>query len=625
MGQIKILFRAIALILPLFITIVGTSQNAPIGCNEKFFVSYGSNNQSGSQTTVNQLSITAGSITAVSFPISPNSVGFNGIGLNPIDGYMYGMRYPANNQRVRLVRVGLGTPNNVTDLGEVNNASGSMLQDEVIVYAGCFDANGTYYFVTTNDRLFSMPASEIGNGVNQRRATYIATLNVPDYIVDIAIDPTNGQMYGVTVNNDFGVYTINKTTGAVTRRGTYPNSGSAMIGLFFTEDGNLYAYRTNGAFYQLNKNTGAGTYAGNGPSYQFADGCSCSFRVGHDLDAPTAICPTTQNNGQPAFNFTLSIQNQSGAARTGTTYTLVLSNRFSFTQTAAVISANFAAAGLTNSGAVLSSVSGGTNNRLVVNNMAIPNLAAVPNVLMGAKLINHVGFTTANFQSTISGLPAGIGGTDISNDPKTPTPDDATVIGRCAGTPLSVKMLSFTGNYKNNVTQLNWKTENEINFDRFEVERSMDGSSFVMMGSEKAKGSANGGDGDYSYADNLSAIPGNVFYYRLIIMDIDGNFSYSKIILVKRDQTISDAISIVPNPVYKGAPVSLLYTSERGGRADIRVIDMTGKVLITQTAIIREGTNTISVEGLSKLMPGSYIMQVSHNERLGVTKFIIGH
>ena len=622
MRTFNTLMKAFVFFIPLAIAISGKSQNAPIGCDSKFFISYGSSNGPTSTTTVNQLTVTASSVTGAAFPTDPAAIGYNGIGLNPIDGYMYGLRYPANNERVRLVRIGVGTPGNVTDLGEVKNASGTNLETGVIVYGGCFDAAGTYYFVTTNDRLFSLSNSELGNGAAQRDASFIANLTIPDYFVDMAIDPTDGQMYGVTTGSDYGVYKINKATGAVTRLGTYPNSNSPMIGLFFTENGNLYSYRSNGAFFLLNKTNGSGTSVGTGPSYSFADGCSCGFRVGHDLNAPAEICPTIANGGMPIFNFTLSIQNLSSLARSGTTYTLVLSNRFSFTQTAATIAANFAAAGLTNSGAVISGVSGGINNQLVVNNMTIPNLVAVPNVLMPAQLVNHIGFSTATFQSTISGLPAGLGGSDISNDPKTPTPDDATIIGRCPGTPLPVKLLSFSGNYKNNTTQLNWQTEGEVNFDRYEIERSSNGADFYTIGNEAAKGTASTKE-QYIHADNLTTISGETFYYRLKIIDKDGNFTYSSIILIRRDQKMTTGLSILPNPVVTGGVVTVRFSAAVAGKTDLRVIDMAGKTVLKQQVNVFEGNNSVALSNLDKLLPGVYVLQYSDGNELSIVKFTI--
>lgn len=618
------LLKAVAFILLLTAVTQARAQNAPIGCDSKFFVSYGSNNSSTSTTTVNQLSITAGNVAGTAFPTDPVSIGFNGMGLNPIDGYIYALRYPANNERVRLVRVGLGTPGNVTDLGEINNASGTNLQDEVIAYSGCFDANGTFLFVTTNNRLFSMANNQLGSAAGLRNATYIATIPASDYFADIAIDPTDGQMYGVTIGNDYGVYRINKTTGASTRLGTYPNSGSPMIGLFFTENGNMYAYRSNGAFYLLNKTNGSGTAAGTGPSYTFADGCSCSFRVGHDLNAPLEICPTAANAGQPEFNFTLTIQNLSGAIRPNTTYTLTMPARFRFTQSAATIAANFAAAGLTNSGAVISSVAGGTNNQLVVNNMNIPNLVAVPNVLIGAKLIVYSDFTTASFQSQISGLPAGIGSADLSNDPKTVTPDDPTIIGRCPGTPLAVKLISFSGSYRNSSTMLNWQTEGELNFDKFEIERSSNGADFYPVGEEDAKGTVQASKQTYAFADNLSAISGEVFYYRLKMIDQDGNFKYSSIIVIQRGQKMISGLSLNPNPVVTGGSATVRLQAVMSGKADLRVVDLNGRTVLQQQANVVEGMNNIAISQFEKLLPGMYVLQVSNVNQLEMVKFIVG-
>jgi len=72
-------------------------------------------------------------------------------------------------------------------------------------------------------------------------------------------------------------------------------------------------------------------------------------------------------------------------------------------------------------------------------------------------------------------------------------------------TALPVDLLSFTGTYNNQATQLNWETAAEVNLRHFEVERSTDGVNFTAIATVNAGGTR------YQYTDDLSAVSGNVF------------------------------------------------------------------------------------------------------------------
>jgi hypothetical protein len=290
------------LLLMLTFTAVVNAQNSPILCDGKFFVSYGSSNGANSTTSVAQLLFSGSTVTSSPFTTSPSGIGYNAIGINPIDGYMYGVRYPNGSNQPRLIRVGVGGTN-VTDLGALSGTNNGE-----VAYAGCFDADGTYYFTTDDNRML-----RVVNPVTTRNASQVGSTNSTlGALYDIAINPVNGQMYGATSS---ALYTINKTTGALTTVGSFSGS-SYFAGLFFTENGTLYGYRSDGSFYQINKTTAAVTLAGNGSSYTYADGCSCSFRVAHTLAAPLAVCPTTQNPN-PEFDITVSVQNSSNNTQTG--------------------------------------------------------------------------------------------------------------------------------------------------------------------------------------------------------------------------------------------------------------------------------------------------------------------
>lgn len=629
--------KSLLLFIPLAaIGIKGNSQNAPIGCDSKFFLSFGTGNASTSTTSVNQLSISGGTITGVPFATNPTNIGYNAIGLNPIDGYMYGLRYPVSGDKVRLVRIGTGTPNNVTDLGELKNASGTNLQDGTYAYAGCFDEDGTYYFTTSNNRMFSLSNAELGNGAAQRDAVYIATLSPTSYFADIAINPVNGQMYGVTIGSDFGVYTINKGTGAVSRLGSYPNTGntnnSSMIGLFFTEDGNMYAYRTDGSFYLLSKTNGSGTPAGSGTGYSFADGCSCSFgRVYHEITSQKGICPGLGGVNYPEWDITVAVTNQTSDPQTGLTYTLEIpSNRFSMIETPAVIAARLFTAGLipANNPALvtLSTVapaSGTVKNKIVVTSFKTGAPGTTVNFTLKLKFVTIGGsYAPVPLQSNITGLPVLIGSNDLSNDPTTATPDDPTVITFCPNITLPVKLISFTGSYKNGTTLLNWVAENQVNFAHYEVERSTDGNSFTNIAFKAAQGNSSSKE-YYLYNDDISAETNKVFFYRLKMVDVDGTFKYSNVIVVRKETKGLIGITVNPNPVVSDNAATVRFEATNKGIVEIRVADMAGRVILTQQNNVTEGANSVALSRLDRLQPGIYILQLKDGDSVQTTKFII--
>lgn len=189
-----------------------------------------------------------------------------------------------------------------------------------------------------------------------------------------------------------------------------------------------------------------------------------------------------------------------------------------------------------------------------------------------------------------------------------------------ANVPLPVKLISFSGNYRTPATYLNWETENEVNFDHFEIERSFNGNNFASIGSKQAGNGA--GRLQYQSNDDLSGITGNTFYYRLKMVDKDGASKYSNVILIRKDQKSINGISINPNPVTNGTAI-LKLTASVPGSVELRVMDMTGKIVLKQQNKVYEGNNTLAVNNLDRLQPGIYTMQLLTSGDIFVSKFSI--
>lgn len=183
---------------------------------------------------------------------------------------------------------------------------------------------------------------------------------------------------------------------------------------------------------------------------------------------------------------------------------------------------------------------------------------------------------------------------------------------------LPVKLLSFSGSLNNEVTTLTWTTEDEQNFDRYEIERS-NGSGFVSIGSKPSSNSVS--KVTYQYTDNLSAVNGNVFYYRLKLVNLDGKFSYSNQIMVRKSAKPT-ILTVNPNPVENGI-ATVRFTATANSVASFKVVDMAGKVVLQQQNQIFEGTNSISLTGIERLLPGVYVLQMSNGQELSTFKFTV--
>ncbi len=186
---------------------------------------------------------------------------------------------------------------------------------------------------------------------------------------------------------------------------------------------------------------------------------------------------------------------------------------------------------------------------------------------------------------------------------------------------LPVSLLSFSASLKNNTTSINWETENESEFSHFEVERKDGSGSFTAIGSKNANNSA--ARSNYQYSDNIAAASGDVFFYRLKMVDLNGRFKYSNEVLVRKGAKSLTGISMNPNPIVIGGVANVRFEAARPAIVTIRVLDLAGRTVLQQQSKAAEGTNTVAINNLERLQTGSYIIQLSNGDELTAAKFSV--
>ena len=165
---------------------------------------------------------------------------------------------------------------------------------------------------------------------------------------------------------------------------------------------------------------------------------------------------------------------------------------------------------------------------------------------------------------------------------------------------LPLTLLSFDAEKKGGKVETKWQTEQEVNTDYFEVERSTNGVHFASIGQVKATGLKQ--KSNYSLMDNTPP-QYNTLYYRLKMLDKDGTFEYSKVKSISSKASKGD-IKIYPNPISNTIKAEL--TSITSGDIDISIIDAFGKVVLTSKQKISEGLNTLNLD-CPHLAAGMYL------------------
>lgn len=164
---------------------------------------------------------------------------------------------------------------------------------------------------------------------------------------------------------------------------------------------------------------------------------------------------------------------------------------------------------------------------------------------------------------------------------------------------VAVRFNDITAEPSDCSAKLKWSTSMEEAGSSFEVEYSADGRNFVKVASVAGKQNPSGSS--YEYAYNQGNGKG---YYRLKIIGIDGQASYSKIVNAAIKCNVKK-VFIYPNPI-KADEVLHVNVSNYEGNVKGELYGAEGKVVLTRT--LQNGSNLVT---LSSLPQGTYNFKVS--------------
>jgi len=170
---------------------------------------------------------------------------------------------------------------------------------------------------------------------------------------------------------------------------------------------------------------------------------------------------------------------------------------------------------------------------------------------------------------------------------------------------LPLHLISFAGVTNQETDVLTWTTENEINMAHFIIQQSINGVAFSFAAKVQATGNS-----VYKYTQSAALNTGG--FYRLQMVDINGQFTYSPIIKLKHK--ISSALSARYNMTTK----QIIVRNNTLHNCDWKLFTVNG-------SLIKQGTsnNVIININAADIAAGTYIVVCKTSEATTAERMVI--
>lgn len=185
------------------------------------------------------------------------------------------------------------------------------------------------------------------------------------------------------------------------------------------------------------------------------------------------------------------------------------------------------------------------------------------------------------------------------------------------GSVLPVELMDFSAKNISEKVEVKWVTTGEVNSSHYLVERSTDGRHFESI-TNITSNNRQDIQSTYNFNDNIP--PAGIVYYRLVMVDKDGSFSYSKIVSLNIKNSKSFVIDNVKLSA-SSSNVRINITSYQSLPLSFAVVDAVGRIVISKNMQLQPGGNSV-VTAIPAINKGIYYvkMQVGY---VTVTKAVL--
>lgn len=191
----------------------------------------------------------------------------------------------------------------------------------------------------------------------------------------------------------------------------------------------------------------------------------------------------------------------------------------------------------------------------------------------------------------------------------------------CSFNVLPVELLAFEAKGTQKGIELSWTTVTEINLEGFEIERSEDGRTYQTIDFVKAKAKSETSKVEYVLLD-AAIKPHLVYYYRLRMVDNDGESKYSPLrsaILRGQKTGLSDYRLWASLTNGTLSVENLAYESHEW---TVQLFDMSGKLFLSKKISIEAGAQQ-NLALPTNLHTGLYFVQLSDSQFSKTEKIVL--
>ena len=251
-----------------------------------------------------------------------------------------------------------------------------------------------------------------------------------------------------------------------------------------------------------------------------------------------------------------------------------------------------------------------------------PQISGLLHTALPAGFIEELSFdvkATTQGNSTFSGnfLVVNLNPNIILTDPTNNNIASLNYIVASQGT-LPVTITRFAALNKDCKIQVSWKSEQEVNLSRYEIEASKDGINFFTVGELPAQGNR-----DYQQSFDLtSALRIPVLLVRLKTTDLDGSYRYSNVVSVSGTckGNAQQIFFAYPNPVRATDHLTLAAKGEQfDGTYRLTVTDVAGRVYSVKEVTLN--APSLRVDLSPSLAAGKYFISILKTD--GLVKSVV--
>lgn len=192
-----------------------------------------------------------------------------------------------------------------------------------------------------------------------------------------------------------------------------------------------------------------------------------------------------------------------------------------------------------------------------------------------------------------------------------------------AASPLPVELIYFNAVAVGSNVELAWATATEKNNNYFLIQKTKNGNDFSDVKKVDSKSINGNSFSRHNYSDiDIEPYEGTS-YYRLQMVDLDGQHTYSNLVAINFGNDNNIGFSIYPNPNDGEFVVSFSGLNNYKGDVKLTLNNALGNVVFEKHVLISEDVNIYTIEMATKIPKGFYVLSCSMQDKLYQQKVIV--